>query len=114
MSSQAQERGRGAGSAAHAAKEETLTAAGRAGFMARGTVLAAAGIFILIAAVQFDADEAKGVDATLHSFTHRALLDLTVSSWHESGRQTGEGFGVVDEGAGHVGQAAVVGAGVAA
>lgn len=37
--------------------------------MARGVVFAAAGIFILVAAVRFDPEEAKGVDATLRSFT---------------------------------------------
>ncbi|MFD0385812.1 DUF1206 domain-containing protein [Streptomyces stramineus] len=33
-------------------------------------MFAAAGTFILIAAIRFDATEAKGVDATLRSFTH--------------------------------------------
>ncbi|WP_369174467.1 DUF1206 domain-containing protein [Streptomyces sp. R28] len=36
--------------------------------MARGVVFAAAGIFIRVAAVRFDPDEAKGGDATLRSF----------------------------------------------
>ncbi len=37
--------------------------------VARGVVFAAAGVFVLVAAVRFDPDEAKGVDATLRSFT---------------------------------------------
>ncbi|WP_229909482.1 DUF1206 domain-containing protein [Streptomyces flavofungini] len=48
---------------------QIVTGLGMVGGVARGTVFAAAGVFILIAAVQFDADEAKGVDATLRSFT---------------------------------------------
>ncbi len=49
--------------------EQTVTGLGVAGGVARGSVFAAAGVFILIAAVQFDPDEAKGVDDTLRSFT---------------------------------------------
>ncbi|WP_307813844.1 DUF1206 domain-containing protein [Streptomyces sp. N35] len=48
---------------------QIVTGLGVAGGVARGSVFVAAGIFILIAAVRFDADEAKGVDATLRSFT---------------------------------------------
>ncbi|MEV0260705.1 DUF1206 domain-containing protein [Streptomyces sp. NPDC050617] len=48
---------------------QIVTGLGVGGGVVRGTVFAAAGVFILIAAVQFDADEAKGVDATLRSFT---------------------------------------------
>ncbi|MCX5363802.1 DUF1206 domain-containing protein [Streptomyces sp. NBC_00124] len=49
--------------------KQIVTALGVSGGVARGVVFAAAGIFILVAAVQFDPDEAKGVDATLRSFT---------------------------------------------
>ncbi|MFJ4782362.1 DUF1206 domain-containing protein [Streptomyces sp. NPDC088794] len=48
--------------------KQVVTALGVGGGVARGTVFAAAGIFILVAAIQFDPDEAKGVDATLRSF----------------------------------------------
>ncbi|MEV3859370.1 DUF1206 domain-containing protein [Streptomyces sp. NPDC050095] len=47
-----------------------VTGLGVGGGVARGIVFAAAGVFILVAAVRFDANEAKGVDATLRSFTH--------------------------------------------
>lgn len=46
-----------------------VTGLGVVGGVARGAVFVAAGIFILVAAVRFDPDEAKGVDATLRSFT---------------------------------------------
>ncbi|MGP3637161.1 DUF1206 domain-containing protein [Streptomyces sp. 24-1644] len=49
--------------------KQVVTALGVAGGVARGVVFAAAGIFILAAAVRFDPAEAKGVDATLRSFT---------------------------------------------
>ncbi|MWA15214.1 DUF1206 domain-containing protein [Streptomyces sp. BA2] len=49
---------------------QVVTALGVTGGAARGAVFAAAGIFIVTAAVQFDPDEAKGVDATLRSFAH--------------------------------------------
>ncbi|MFI6091275.1 DUF1206 domain-containing protein [Streptomyces sp. NPDC051218] len=49
---------------------QVVTALGVTGGVARGAVFAAAGIFIVTAAVQFDPDEAKGVDATLRSFAH--------------------------------------------
>lgn len=49
---------------------QTVTALGVTGGVARGAVFAAAGVFILTAAVQADSDEAKGVDATLRSFSH--------------------------------------------
>ncbi|MFF3249104.1 DUF1206 domain-containing protein [Streptomyces sp. NPDC002870] len=49
--------------------EQVVTVLGVVGGVARGVVFAAAGIFILVAAVRFDPDEAKGVDATLRSFT---------------------------------------------
>ncbi|MFI1105645.1 DUF1206 domain-containing protein [Streptomyces melanogenes] len=49
---------------------QVVTGLGVGGGVARGLVFAAAGVFILIAAVRFNANEAKGVDATLRSFTH--------------------------------------------
>ncbi|MGW7082953.1 DUF1206 domain-containing protein [Streptomyces sp. NPDC054871] len=49
---------------------QVVTVLGVTGGTARGAVFAAAGIFIVTAAVQFDPDEAKGVDATLRSFAH--------------------------------------------
>jgi hypothetical protein len=48
--------------------QQIVTALGVGGGVARGVVFAAAGIFILVAAVRFDPQEAKGVDATLRSF----------------------------------------------
>ncbi|WP_323184368.1 DUF1206 domain-containing protein [Streptomyces canus] len=51
----------------------TALGVGVGGGVARGGVFAAAGIFILVAAVRFDPDEAKGVDATLRSFTQTPL-----------------------------------------
>ncbi|NGO41885.1 DUF1206 domain-containing protein [Streptomyces ureilyticus] len=56
------------GSMSHRTKQ-VVTALGVGGGVARGVVFAVAGIFILVAAVRFDPDEAKGVDATLRSFT---------------------------------------------
>ncbi|MER5214269.1 DUF1206 domain-containing protein [Streptomyces sp. NPDC002838] len=56
------------GTMSHRTKQ-VVTALGVGGGVARGVVFAAAGIFILVAAVRFDPDEAKGVDATLRSFT---------------------------------------------
>jgi len=49
---------------------QVVTALGVTGGVARGMVFAAAGIFVLVAAVRFDPHEAKGVDATLRSFAH--------------------------------------------
>ncbi|MWA08246.1 DUF1206 domain-containing protein [Streptomyces sp. BA2] len=49
--------------------KQIVTGLGVSGGVARGMVFAAAGIFVLTAAIQFDADEAKGVDGTLRSFT---------------------------------------------
>ncbi|MCX4767315.1 DUF1206 domain-containing protein [Streptomyces sp. NBC_01275] len=48
--------------------KEVVTALGVGGGVARGVVFAAAGVFLLVAAVRFDPHEAKGVDATLRSF----------------------------------------------
>lgn len=48
--------------------KQVATALGVVGGVARGVVFAAAGVFVLVAAVRFDPDEAKGGDATLRSF----------------------------------------------
>ncbi len=45
-----------------------VTALGVGGNTARGIVLAGAGAFIVVAAVRFNPSQAKGMDATLHSF----------------------------------------------
>ncbi|MFF3411903.1 DUF1206 domain-containing protein [Streptomyces sp. NPDC002742] len=55
------------GSMSHRTRQ-IVTALGVGGGVARGVVFAAAGIFILVAAVRFDPHEAKGMDATLRSF----------------------------------------------
>ena len=49
---------------------KVVTALGIGGNTARGAVLAGAGVFIVIAAVRFDPDQAKGMDAMLRSFAH--------------------------------------------
>lgn len=49
---------------------QTVTTLGLVGGIARGTVFAAAGVFLLVAALRFDPHEAKGVDATLRTFAH--------------------------------------------
>jgi Domain of Unknown Function (DUF1206) len=46
-----------------------VVAFGRIGGIARGTVFAAAGVFLLVAAVTARAHQAKGLDATLRAFT---------------------------------------------
>ncbi|MFH8409243.1 DUF1206 domain-containing protein [Streptomyces sp. NPDC018019] len=48
---------------------QAVTGMGVGGGVARGLVFAAAGSFVLIAAVTFDPHRAKGLDATLRSFT---------------------------------------------
>jgi len=48
---------------------KVVTFLGQAGGIARGIVFAAAGLFLLIAAVTARAHEAKGIDATLRAFT---------------------------------------------
>ncbi|MFE5854318.1 DUF1206 domain-containing protein [Streptomyces sp. NPDC056500] len=55
------------GAMSHRTKQ-VVTALGVGGGVARGMVFAAAGIFILVAAIRFDPQEAKGMDATLRSF----------------------------------------------
>nr|WP_152627676.1 DUF1206 domain-containing protein [Streptacidiphilus melanogenes] len=47
---------------------EVVTALGVGGNVSRGTLFTAAGIFVLIAAIDFDPRQAKGMDATLRSF----------------------------------------------
>ncbi|MFC7216842.1 DUF1206 domain-containing protein [Streptomyces polyrhachis] len=49
--------------------KQVVTVLGVLGGVARGTVFVVAGVFILVAALRFDPDEAKGVDDTLRSFT---------------------------------------------
>jgi hypothetical protein len=46
---------------------ETVGVVGNA---ARGVVFAAAGVFLVTAAVRYDPQEARGIDATLRSFAH--------------------------------------------
>ncbi|MFJ2827819.1 DUF1206 domain-containing protein [Streptomyces sp. NPDC087263] len=60
------------GAMSHRTKQ-VVTGLGVGGGVARGLVFAAAGIFILVAAIRFDPDEAKGVDATLRSFTQTPM-----------------------------------------
>ena len=48
---------------------KVVTFLGRYGGIARGIVFAVAGVFLLIAAVNANAHQAKGIDATLRSFT---------------------------------------------
>jgi H+/Cl- antiporter ClcA len=45
-----------------------VTVLGLVGYLARALVAGLAGVFLVHAAIQFDPDEAKGVDATLRSF----------------------------------------------
>ncbi|MFF4651666.1 DUF1206 domain-containing protein [Streptomyces sp. NPDC001380] len=52
-----------------AKEERAVEVLGAAGGVARGVVFATAGVFAVVAAVQFDPDKAKGVDDTLRSFT---------------------------------------------
>ncbi|MFG3280522.1 DUF1206 domain-containing protein [Streptomyces sp. NPDC048111] len=47
---------------------QVVNALGVAGGVARGAVGAAAGVFVVFAALRFDPEQAKGVDATLRSF----------------------------------------------
>ncbi|MFE9764191.1 DUF1206 domain-containing protein [Streptomyces sp. NPDC005808] len=60
------------GAMSHRTKQ-VVTGLGVGGGVSRGVVFAAAGIFILVAAIRFDPDEAKGVDATLRSFTQTPM-----------------------------------------
>jgi hypothetical protein len=45
---------------------------GTGGGIARGTVFAGAGVFLLVAAIRYDPHQAKGMDDTLRSFAHTA------------------------------------------
>ncbi|MEV0096990.1 DUF1206 domain-containing protein [Streptomyces sp. NPDC050738] len=49
---------------------QAVTVLGVGGGVSRGAVFAAAGVFVLVAAVRYDPHRAKGVDATLRSFAH--------------------------------------------
>ncbi|MDI2125399.1 DUF1206 domain-containing protein [Yinghuangia seranimata] len=51
-----------------AGTRRTVDALGIAGGTSRGTVYAAAGLFVLVAAAKYDPDKAKGLDDTLRSF----------------------------------------------
>ena len=58
-------------------------ALGLVGLVGRGLVLALLGVFLLIAAIRFDAKEAKGLDAALQTLAQQpygvvALLTATV------------------------------------
>jgi hypothetical protein len=49
---------------------QVVTALGVGGGAARGAVFAGVGVFALVAAVRFDPQRAKGMDATLRTFAH--------------------------------------------
>lgn len=49
---------------------QVVTGLGVGGGVARGLVFAAAGVFLLVAAIRFDPHQAKGMDSTLRSFAH--------------------------------------------
>ncbi|MEV7007011.1 DUF1206 domain-containing protein [Streptosporangium sp. NPDC051022] len=49
---------------------------GMAGFLTRGVIAAAAGVFVVRAAITYDPDEAKGIDSTL-----RAMADAPAGPW---------------------------------
>ncbi|QMU80500.1 DUF1206 domain-containing protein [Streptacidiphilus sp. PB12-B1b] len=49
---------------------KVVTTLGLGGNAARGSVFTGAGVFIVIAAIDFDPHQAKGMDATLRSFAH--------------------------------------------
>ncbi|GAA3139209.1 DUF1206 domain-containing protein [Planomonospora alba] len=49
---------------------------GTAGYLARGVIAAAAGVFVVQAAVTYDPDQAKGIDSTL-----RSLAETPVGPW---------------------------------
>ncbi|MFD0890109.1 DUF1206 domain-containing protein, partial [Streptosporangium algeriense] len=49
---------------------------GTAGYLARGVIAVAAGVFVLQAAITYDPDRARGVDSTL-----RALADTPAGPW---------------------------------
>jgi hypothetical protein len=45
---------------------------GLVGYLARGLIAGLAGLFLVQAAIQYEPDQAKGVDATLRSFADTA------------------------------------------
>lgn len=47
---------------------QAVTFSGTGGGVARGAVYAGAGVFVLVAAIRFNPDKAKGMDATLRAF----------------------------------------------
>jgi len=49
---------------------------GMAGFIARGVIALAAGVFVIQAAITYDPDKAKGIDSTL-----RSLAETPVGPW---------------------------------
>jgi Domain of Unknown Function (DUF1206) len=51
----------------------TVERLGQVGGVARGTVFAAVGVFLVVAAVQFQPGKAKGLDSTLRAFAHTPL-----------------------------------------
>ncbi|WP_282204676.1 DUF1206 domain-containing protein [Kitasatospora fiedleri] len=59
-------------SSMHPRTRTAVTGTGLSGNVARGSVYAAAGAFVVVAAVRFDADRAKGMDDTLRSFASSA------------------------------------------
>jgi hypothetical protein len=52
---------------------ETVEMLGVVGNLARGLVFGMIGVFLIDAAVRYDASKAKGIDATLRSFAHTPL-----------------------------------------
>jgi hypothetical protein len=52
------------------AERRGVETVGVVGSVARGVVFAAAGVFLVTAAVRYDPQEAHGIDATLRSFAH--------------------------------------------
>ena len=52
---------------------EIVERLGTVGSIARGAVFGAVGVFLVDAAVTYDASKAKGIDATLRSFAHTPL-----------------------------------------
>jgi hypothetical protein len=51
---------------------KAVIVSGTGGGIARGTVFAGAGVFLVVAAIRYDPHQAKGMDATLRSFAHTA------------------------------------------
>jgi Domain of Unknown Function (DUF1206) len=55
------------------ATRKTVTRLGQAGGMARGTVFATAGVFLVVAAVNANPHQAKGIDSALRALAHTPL-----------------------------------------